>query len=73
MVGKPTPTKKEIEQWLNSQITNMKTYDPRDDMEDGEHIFGAVSRKRQKEQQNAIVKEIKRLLVDAIFEEEVLK
>lgn len=73
MTQKPTPTKKEIVEWLDKQITNMKHYDPRRDMEDGEHAFGAIVREQEKIKQNQIVEEIKRRLVDSFFEDEVLK
>lgn len=73
MSNKSTPTKKDIIEWLDNQVTDMKYYDARDDMDEGEHMFGAIMRGEAKERQNRIVAEIKRLLVDAFFEDEVLR
>lgn len=57
-------TKAQIQAWLQSQYTDMDGYDPRGEMEDGEHIFGAIGRRQQKEKQNEIVLDIaKRLKV----------
>lgn len=62
MVKKKRITKSLIKNWLNSKLTDMSTYDPKNDMEDGEHIFGALSRKAEIEDDNAIILEIKKRL-----------
>lgn len=62
----------EINEWLNDQITDIDSYDPTFEMEDGEHITGAILRRQKKIRQNKMVDVIKNYLKDAIFEKEVL-
>lgn len=55
-------TNEQIRNWLDNQITDMKTYDPRSEMEDGDHGLWGYHLRDVKEEQNEIVTEIKRRL-----------
>jgi len=51
-------TKKMMLDWLKSGMTDLESYDPRDDMDDGEHGFGAILRRQGREEQNEIIEAI---------------
>lgn len=57
--------KQDMIAWLQDQLTDMDKYDPRSEMDEGEHIFGALARREAREQDNhiinAIIKELKKL------------
>lgn len=58
------PTKQEMIRFLKYQMTDMDRYDPRSEMEEGEHIFGALARREAREEKNkmlqAIIDELRR-------------
>jgi hypothetical protein len=62
MKKKTKITEEQIKEWLDNQVTDIDTYDPISDMDEGEHIFGACMRVAALEEQNLIIAEIKRRL-----------